>query len=175
MQNKHACSVRITANEMFLSDKRPTPGYSSRIARHGEGGAKPATYDCLGQSLIVWCMVCSVEEVFEWILEVLDSDAVRDDTGRLAFTIEYDLASAGALRGHVENKVATRVQIQPDTTFAIVPVVKVSSVTYTLRRYIYIQLTILLNQRLDKIWSKQAVFCDYRKLIVMASGTIVLI
>ena len=73
------------------------------------------------------CVLCSVEDVFEWIFEVVDSDAVRDDTGRLAFTIEYELASAGALRGHVENKVATRVQIQPHTTFAIVPVVKVIS------------------------------------------------
>jgi len=77
-------------------------------------------------SIIDVVCVCSVEDVFEWIFEVVDSDNVRDDTGRLAFTIEYELASAGALRGHVENKVATRVQIQPDTTFAIVPVVKVS-------------------------------------------------
>ena len=73
------------------------------------------------------CAVSSVQDVFDWVFEVVDTDAVRDDTGRLAFTIEYELASAGALRGHVENKVATRVQIQPDTTFAIVPVVKVSS------------------------------------------------
>jgi len=71
--------------------------------------------------------VSSVQDVFDWVFEVVDSDAVRDDTGRLAFTIEYELASAGKLRGHVQNKVATRVQIQPDTTFAIVPVVKVSS------------------------------------------------
>jgi len=71
--------------------------------------------------------VCSVQDVFDWVFEVVDTDSVRDDTGRLAFTIEYELASAGALRGHVENKVATRVQIQPDTTFAIVPVVKVGS------------------------------------------------
>lgn len=70
-------------------------------------------------------MLSSVQDVFDWVFEVIDTDAVRDDTGRLAFTIEYELASAGALRGHVENKVATRVQIQPDTTYAIVPVVKV--------------------------------------------------
>ena len=69
----------------------------------------------------------SIQDVFDWVFEILDTDAVRDDTGRLAFTIEYELASAGAPRGHVQNKVATRVQIQPDTTFAIVPVVKVSS------------------------------------------------
>jgi len=70
--------------------------------------------------------VSSIQDVFDWVFEILDTDAVRDDTGRLAFTIEYELASAGAPRGHVQNKVATRVQIQPDTTFAIVAVVKVS-------------------------------------------------
>jgi hypothetical protein len=77
-----------------------------------------------------------VADVFDWVFEVVDADAVRDDTGRLAFTIEYELSSSGpagvggsgggAFRGHVENKVAARVQIQPDTTFAIIPVVKVN-------------------------------------------------
>lgn len=71
--------------------------------------------------------------MFDWVFEVIDADAVRDDTGRLAFTIEYELtgtangAGAGGFRGHVENKVAAKVQIQPDTTFAIIPVVKVSN------------------------------------------------
>ena len=66
--------------------------------------------------------------MFDWIFEVVDADAIRDDTGRLAFTIEYELTSGvgGTGRRHVENKVAARVQIQPDTTFAIIPVVKVT-------------------------------------------------
>jgi hypothetical protein len=79
--------------------------------------------------------VYRVADVFDWVFEVVDADAVRDDTGRLAFTIEYELSSSGSagvsgagggFRGHVENKVAARVQIQPDTTFAIIPVVKVN-------------------------------------------------
>jgi len=78
------------------------------------------SYDC--------CDDIRVADVFDWVFEVIEADAVRDDTGRLAFTIEYELPSStvgGATRRHAENKVSARVQIQPDTTFAIIPVVKV--------------------------------------------------
>ena len=81
---------------------------------------------CLMQESISLCFFSRIQDVFEWIFEVED-DAMDDDRGRLKMVLEYEMNTQfKETYGPVENKVASRVQIQRDNTFSIVPVMKVA-------------------------------------------------
>ena len=66
-----------------------------------------------------------MQHVFDWIFEV-DPDATGQDPGKLVFVLEYEMTLSNQEKyGSVANKVAARIQIQQDNTYAIVPVIKV--------------------------------------------------
>ena len=57
----------------------------------------------------------------------MDPDATGQDPGKLVFVLEYEMTLSNQEKyGSVANKVAARIQIQQDNTYAIVPVIKVS-------------------------------------------------
>ena len=63
--------------------------------------------------------------MFDWIFEV-EEDATGQDPGKLVFVLEYEITLMNQEKyGSVANKVAARIQIQQDNTYAIVPIIKV--------------------------------------------------
>jgi len=83
---------------------------------------------CLVLSTYLSGSLFSVEDIFEWLFEV-DEDASGDDRGRINFIVEYEMNIQHKETTYraVENRIVARVEIQRDNTFAIIPVIKVSS------------------------------------------------
>jgi len=72
-----------------------------------------------------------IQDVFEWIFEV-EEGAMDDDRGRMKMVLEYEMNTQFKEKyGTVENQVVSRVQIQRDNTYSIVPVIKATEIINT--------------------------------------------
>lgn len=69
--------------------------------------------------------MCSVQELFSWLIEV-DGPVEDGDRGRIVFTLEYEMTrSRKGVYAPVRNKAVAFVTFQRDSTLAVLPVVKV--------------------------------------------------
>ena len=77
--------------------------------------------------MLVFVSPCfRVQPIFEWLFEVEDGASDADDSGRISFSLEYEMNSnLQETYGSVENRVVARLHIQQDDVNSIVPVVKV--------------------------------------------------
>jgi len=73
--------------------------------------------------------ICSVQELFSWLIEV-DGSVEDGDRGRIVFTLEYEMTrSRREVYAPVSNKAVAFVTFQRDNTLAVLPVVKVCMLT----------------------------------------------
>jgi len=72
-----------------------------------------------------------IQDIFELIFEV-EAGATGENPGRVAMTLEYEVTSpSDGTTSVVENRVNTRVEIQHDNTYTIVPVIKTTEIINT--------------------------------------------
>lgn len=67
--------------------------------------------------------------MFDWVFEV--EEDTGEERGRLSFSLEYERGNQGT----VSNKVQAFIDIQHDNIYAIVPVIKVLSLSLTINYY----------------------------------------